>query len=70
MVSIFTATAKAAITAVPKLLTRPWIMRMPKFITDCCRQVNRERFSRLLRTALFHRQSSRRTRSSGKACQV
>ena len=42
MVSIFTATAKAAMTAVPKLFTRPWTMRMPKFITDCCTQVRRE----------------------------
>ena len=41
MVSIFTATAKAAMTAVPKLFTRPWTMRMPKFITDCCRQVKK-----------------------------
>ena len=26
---------------VPKLFTRPWTMRMPKFITDCCRQVKK-----------------------------
>ena len=70
MVSIFTATAKAAITAVPKLLTRPWIMRMPKFITDCCRQVNKERLSRLPRAVRSHRQSARPTRRSGKARQV
>ena len=33
--SILTAAAKAAMTAVPKLLTSPCIIRMPKFMTDC-----------------------------------
>ena len=37
--SIFTATAKAAMITVPKLFTRPWIIRIPKFITDCWAQV-------------------------------
>ena len=38
-VSILTAAAKAAMIAVPKLFTRPWIIKIPKFITDCCKQV-------------------------------
>ena len=41
--SIFTAAAKAAITAVPKLLTNPCIIRIPKFMTDCCTQVSVEK---------------------------
>ena len=43
--SVFTAAAKAAMTTVPKLFTSPWTMRIPKFITDCCRQVSEERLS-------------------------
>ena len=43
--SIFTAAAKAAMTTVPKLFTSPWTMRIPKFITDCCRQVSEDRLS-------------------------
>ena len=35
------AAAKAAMTVTPKLLTSPWIIRIPKFITDCCRQVKK-----------------------------
>ena len=37
-----TAAANAAMTAVPKLLTSPCTIRMPRFITDCCRQVRKE----------------------------
>ena len=39
-VSIFTASANAAIMAVPKLFTRPCTIKIPKFITDCCILVN------------------------------
>lgn len=38
----FIAAAKAAMTTVPKLLTNPCTMRMPRFITDCCTQVSAE----------------------------
>ncbi len=54
---------------VPKLLTSPCTMRMPKFITDCCRQVKPDRLSSWRRVALFQTRSSRRTRRA-KAFQV
>ena len=50
-----TPAAKAAMTTVPKLFTRPWTMRMPKFITDCCTQVSSENW-------LISLSSSRRIR--------
>ena len=40
--SIFTAAANAAMTISPNEFTSPWIIRMPKFITDCCTQVSEE----------------------------
>ena len=38
-----TAAAKADMTAGPKLLTSPWIIKMPRFITDCCTHVSTEK---------------------------
>ena len=38
-----TAAANAAMTVAPKLLTRPWTIRMPRFITDCWTHVRIEK---------------------------
>ena len=65
MVSIFTATAKAAMTAVPKLLTMPCTSRMPKFMTDCCKQVQPDSERMLRRFSLFQHKSLRVTRYCG-----
>ena len=37
-----TAAAKAAMTEAPKLFTSPCTISIPRFITDCCRQVSTE----------------------------
>ena len=55
-----TPAAKAAITATPKLLTSPWIIRMPKFMTDCWILERTEHF--MMRT--ISRPSSRRSARS------
>ena len=41
-VSILTAAAKPAIVIAPKLSTKRWINKIPKFMQDCWRQVNKE----------------------------
>lgn len=50
--SIFTAAANAAITAVPKLLTSPCTIRIPKFMIDCCMDVSRDRLRILFKISL------------------
>ena len=67
MVSIFTATANAAITTGPKLFTTACTISIPRFMTDCCRHVSPES-DRMLRKCLpFHFMSLRRGRYSGQA---
>ena len=68
--SIFTATAKAAMTTEPKEFTRPCTRRIPKFITDCCRQVKNERLQSCRKIFRSHRRSALPTRRSGQLCQV
>ena len=63
--SIFTAAAKAAMTTVPKLFTRPWTIRMPKFITDCWAQVRTENWDISRSTPLSIPMSLPATRNSG-----
>ena len=64
--SIFTAAAKAAITAVPKLFTSPCTIRIPKFITDCCTPVKNEYDVIFASDCLLTMQSVRFRRNSGK----
>ena len=56
--SIFTAAANAAMTISPNEFTSPWIISMPKFITDCCTQVSEESEKISRRRAASKRSSS------------
>ena len=50
---------------VPKLLTRPCTIRIPKFMMDCCTLVMTDRLRMVSRLALSQRQSDFSGRSCG-----
>ena len=64
IVSIFTATENAAMTTEPKLFTTVCTIRIPRFITDCCKQVNPDSDKILRKFRLSHRISRRVSRNS------